>query len=118
MRKPLAPGLAAQLQAELDRSNRLAGDLKTSLEVSENRQKALKLECARTIGERGRAACERGDIAPGLLYLVEGWRSAVEAGDADLAHTARSGLSAWRFQFPRLLRRYPGLCGARFPSRR
>ena len=68
---------------------------------------ALTYERARTNLERGQAACERGEIGPGLLYFIESWRSAVEAGDPGLAHAARASLSAWRHQAPRLLREFP-----------
>ena len=102
-----ARGLAADLQASLTRSNRLAADLKTSLEVSERRRMALNSSAPGPIFERGRAACERGEIGPGLLYLVESWRSAVEARDPGLSHAARASLSAWRHQAPRLLRQFP-----------
>src|SRR5262249_44028084 len=102
-----ARGLAADLQVALDRSNRLAGDLKSSLDLSERRMKSLNHERARTSFERGRAACERGAVASGLLYLTESWRSALEAADNDLAYLARSNLSAWRLHSPRLLRVFP-----------
>ncbi len=118
-----ARGLASDLEASLTRSNRLAADLKTSLEVSERRLTALNYERARTNFERGRAACDRGEIGPGLLYFVESWRSAVEAGDTSLAHAARASLSAWRHQAPRLLRQFPhtdknSISQCRFPPRR
>jgi WD40 repeat protein/serine/threonine protein kinase/tetratricopeptide (TPR) repeat protein len=100
-------GLVADLQASLGRSNRLTTDLKASLEVSGRRLTALNHERARTHFERGRATCDRGEIGPGLLYLVESWRSAVEAGDPGLAHAARAGLSAWQHQAPRLVRQFP-----------
>jgi eukaryotic-like serine/threonine-protein kinase len=99
--------LAGELQTSLSRSNGLANDLKTSLDVSERRRVALTVERARTNFERGQAACERGEIAPGLLYFIESWRSAVEARDPGLAHAARASLSAWRHQAPRLLRQFP-----------
>jgi WD40 repeat protein/serine/threonine protein kinase len=106
--------LADDLQASLGRSNQLAGDLKTSLEVSERRLKSLNHERARTSLERGRAAFDRGQVGSGLLYLVEGWRSAVEAGDPDLAHLARASLSAWREPCPRLLRTFPHAGGGTY----
>ena len=110
-----AKGLAGDLQASLSRSNQLAADLKTSLEVSECRLTSLNYERARTSFERGRAACDRGEIGAGLLYIVESWRSAAEAGDSSLAHAARASLSAWRHQSPRLLQqfRHPGKGAAR-----
>ena len=74
-RPPGPEGWPGDLEASLGRSNRLAADLKTSLEVSERRLTALNYERARTSFERGRAACDRGEIGPGLLYFVESWRS-------------------------------------------
>jgi len=64
-----AKRLAGDLQASLSRSNRLAADLKTSLEVSERRLTSLYHERARSSFERGRSACDRGEIGPGLLYF-------------------------------------------------
>ena len=54
--------------------------------------------------ERGREACERGDIGPGLLSLVECWRSAIAAGNLGTAwrHIARTSLSAWQRLHPEL----------------
>src|SRR5262249_5873092 len=80
--------LAVDLKASLDPSNRLAGDLQVSLREAEPRPPALNFQ-------RGQAACERGEIGPGLLWLVESWRSAVAAGEADWQHTARAGIAAW-----------------------
>ena len=54
--------------------------------------------------ERGRTACEKGEIGPGLLHLVECWRSSVAAGGLGAAwrHTARISLSAWQRRNPEL----------------
>jgi WD40 repeat protein/serine/threonine protein kinase/tetratricopeptide (TPR) repeat protein len=98
--------LARDLQASLSQSNGLAEDLKASLAVSERRRVVLTYERARTNFERGQGACERGEIGPGLLYFIESWRSAVEAGDPGLANAARANLSAWRNQAPRLIRQF------------
>jgi tRNA A-37 threonylcarbamoyl transferase component Bud32 len=48
--------------------------------------------------QRGQDECEQGDIGPGLLRLVESWRSAVAAGDlaADWPHAVRASLAAWQ----------------------
>ena len=100
--------LASDLEASLSQSNALAADLKNSLAVSDRRRITLTYERARTNFERGHGACERGEIGPGLLYFIESWRSAVEAGNSGLAHAARASLSAWRHQAPRLLREIPG----------
>ncbi len=47
--------------------------------------------------ERGHAACERGEIGPGLLWLVESWRAAVKAGEV------RSMRDAQRFALRRFV---------------
>ena len=52
--------------------------------------------------DRGRAALEKGEIGPGLLWMIESWRSAVAAGDPAWQHAARSNLAAWRPHYPRL----------------
>jgi hypothetical protein len=52
--------------------------------------------------DRGRASFEKGEIGPGLLWLIESWRSAVDAGDLAWQHVARANLAAWRPHYPRL----------------
>jgi WD40 repeat protein/tetratricopeptide (TPR) repeat protein len=52
--------------------------------------------------ERGQAACEKGEIGPGMLWMIESWRSAVAAGDPVWQHAARANLAAWRPHYPRL----------------
>ncbi len=98
--------LANDLQASLSQSNGLAVDLKASLADSDRRRVELIHERARTNFERGQAACERGEIGPGLLYFIESWRSALEAGDSGLASAARASLSAWHHQAPRLIQQF------------
>ena len=87
-------GLANNLQSSLNKSESLAGELKTSLKESERRLAALNFE-------RGQTACEKGEIGPGLLRLVESWRSAVAADDPGWQHTARASLSAWQRHYAR-----------------
>ncbi len=67
----------------------LADNLKAALKDSEQRAAALNFE-------RGHALCEKGEMGPGLLWLVESWRSAVAADNTDWQHTARASLSAWQ----------------------
>ncbi len=98
---------AERAELEAMRANKNAAALKTSLEVSARRLAALSLERSRSNFDRGRAASDRGEIGPALLYWVESWRSAVEAGDPALARAARASLSAWRHQSPRLVRLFP-----------
>ncbi len=52
--------------------------------------------------DRGRAALEKGEIGPGLLWMIESWRSAVAAADPAWQHAARANLAAWRLHYPRL----------------
>jgi eukaryotic-like serine/threonine-protein kinase len=51
---------------------------------------------ARLYFERAESACERGEIGPGLVRLVQSYRSAIAAGDAGWRHTALAGISAWQ----------------------
>src|SRR5262249_48184189 len=80
----------------------LAGDLRTSLAES----KRFLAESNRLLAirnfERGRAACEQGEIGPGMLWMIESWRSAVAARDPAWQHVARANLAAWRTHYPRL----------------
>ena len=73
----------------------LAGRLRTSLAES-NRLLAIRNF------DRGQAAFEKGEIALGLLWMIESWRSAVDAGDPAWQHAARANLAAWRARYPRL----------------
>ena len=93
----------ARGQAEATRKiTRLAQDLdqerkglKLSLAESNRRLVVLNLE-------RGRFACEKGTIGPGLLWMVESLRAATEAGDSGWQHAARANLSAWGRFYPKL----------------
>jgi WD40 repeat protein/serine/threonine protein kinase/tetratricopeptide (TPR) repeat protein len=82
-----------------DRANRqitsLATTLKSSLKES-NRLLAIRNF------DRGQAAFEKDQIGAGLLWMVESWRSAIEAGDPDWQHVARANLAAWQLHHRQL----------------
>jgi eukaryotic-like serine/threonine-protein kinase len=83
-------------QSRANQENRtLAGKLTKSLAES-NRLLAIRNF------DRGQAAFEKDQIGPGLLWMIESWRSAVEAGDPDWQHAARANLAAWRPHHGRL----------------
>ncbi len=84
----------AQTKATQEKSA-LADNLTTSLAES-NRLLAIRNF------DRGQAAFEKGEISPGLLWMVESWRSAVKAGDPVWQHAARANLAAWRPHHARL----------------
>ena len=65
-----------------------AHDLERSLDDS-NRLLAIRNF------DRGQASFEKEEIGPGLLWMVESWRSAVEAGDPVWQQAARANLAAW-----------------------
>jgi WD40 repeat protein/tetratricopeptide (TPR) repeat protein len=46
--------------------------------------------------ERGQAAFDKGEIGPGMLWMIECWRSAVEAGEPAWQRVARANLAHWR----------------------
>ncbi len=52
--------------------------------------------------DRGQEAFRNDQIGPGLLWMLESWRSAVAAGDVDWQHAARANLAAWRPHHARL----------------
>jgi WD40 repeat protein len=53
--------------------------------------------------ELGRAACERGDVGPGLHWLLRSFRAATAAGDPGMTRVARENLAAWKREYPGLL---------------
>jgi WD40 repeat protein/serine/threonine protein kinase len=73
----------------------LAGRLQTSLAES-NRSLAIRNF------DFGQAAFAKDQIGPGLLWMIESWRSAVAAGDPAWQHAARANLAAWQPYHPRL----------------
>jgi serine/threonine protein kinase len=91
-------GLANNLSASLDRSENLSRQLRGSLTESYRR-------LARLDFERAQNAFEKEQIGPGLLRLVQSWRSAIAADDPGWRQAARAGLSAWRHNLaePRLV---------------
>jgi len=68
-------------------------ELDSSLRESNRRAAAFYFE-------RGQAAFDKDEVGPGLLSMVESWRSAVAARDPAWQHTARAALSAWQRQNP------------------
>jgi eukaryotic-like serine/threonine-protein kinase len=88
---------------ESGRATRLANELKTSLDRSNQltleREKSLKASnriLAALYFERGHATCTRGNVGVGLLRLVECYYAAIAAGDQGWRHTALASLSAWQ----------------------
>ena len=79
-------GLAKNLETE-------SQHLKTSLADSNRRLAMLNFE-------RGRLACEQGEVSAGLFWLIASWRAAIEAGDPDWKRVARKNLAAWQCACP------------------
>jgi hypothetical protein len=52
--------------------------------------------------ERGLATFEQKDIGPGMLWMIESWRLAIEAGDPAWQRAARANVAHWRPHYPRL----------------
>ncbi len=71
---------------------RAAAKLKDALAQSNRRLALLNLQ-------RGQAACDQGQIGPGLLWMVESLRAATDAGDPDWKNAALANLSDWRRYF-------------------
>ena len=51
--------------------------------------------------DEGQAACERGEIARGLLAFAQALESAVSAGEADQERVARLSIASWRHFYVR-----------------
>jgi WD40 repeat protein/tetratricopeptide (TPR) repeat protein len=99
---------AAQLRAKNDIEG-LAKNLQSSLSES-------KRNIAGLYFERGDAACQRGEIGPGLLLLVESYRAAIAAGDAGWRHTALASLSVWHRHSGKLKAVFSHSDGVRYAS--
>ena len=52
--------------------------------------------------DRGQSSFEKDQIGSGLLWMIESWRSAIEAGDPAWQHAARANLAAWQPHHARL----------------
>jgi WD40 repeat protein/Flp pilus assembly protein TadD len=80
----------------------LAKDLKTQ---SESLQTSL-IESNRRLAmldfERGQAAFDRGQIGPGLLWMVQAFKDATNSGDSAWQHAALANVAAWRPHLPPL----------------
>ena len=50
----------------------------------------------------GLAACERGEIGPGLLWMNRSLRAAINSGDPSLTRVAGANLAAWQSELPGL----------------
>ncbi len=50
--------------------------------------------------ELGSAACERGEVGPGLHWLNRALRAATDAGDPSLTASRRANLAAWQSELP------------------
>jgi WD40 repeat protein len=83
-----------QAQAKNEISG-LAGRLRGSLAESN------RLLATRNL-DRGQAAFDKGEIGPGMLWMIECWRSAIDAGAPAWQHAARANLAAWWPYYGRL----------------
>ncbi len=52
--------------------------------------------------DRGQSAFEKDQIGQGLLWMIESWRSAIDAGEPVWQHAARANLAAWGSHHARL----------------
>jgi WD40 repeat protein/serine/threonine protein kinase/tetratricopeptide (TPR) repeat protein len=78
---------------EQGKANRQVTDMAANLERSLAESKRL---LAMRNFDRGQAAFEKGEIGPGMLWMIESWRAAVDAGDPAWQQAARANLAAWR----------------------
>jgi serine/threonine protein kinase len=88
-----------QFAVEQTRANqdirKLANDLRNERErLRKSLGESNRLLAIRNF-DRGQAAFEKDQIGPGLLWMVESWRSALAAGDPAWQRAARANLSAW-----------------------
>ncbi|APW62489.1 serine/threonine-protein kinase [Paludisphaera borealis] len=100
-RESLREALAEQVRAarEIQELADAQTKVRESLHVS---LAATQRLLARQDFDRGQAAFEKEEIAAGLLWTLESWRSARDAADLDWQHLALANVSAWSERFPRL----------------
>jgi WD40 repeat protein len=92
----------AAVAAERDQANRLRdlADRRARAEQSERHraetaERAARRQAADSTLERAQILCQQGELARGLLWMVEGLRMARQAADADLEDALRWNLGAW-----------------------
>jgi eukaryotic-like serine/threonine-protein kinase len=84
------------------RIGNLADELRTKSErLTTSLAESKRLLASRNF-DRGQAAFEKGEIGPGMLWMIESWRSAVAAGDPVWQHAVRANLAAWQPHYGRL----------------
>jgi serine/threonine protein kinase len=90
-------------QARANRENRrLAHELgQKSDRLKDSLADSTRLLAIRNF-DRGQAAFDKGQIGAGLHWMIESWRAAVDAGDRDRQHAARTSLAAWQSHHARL----------------
>jgi WD40 repeat protein/tetratricopeptide (TPR) repeat protein len=89
------PHASERVEQLLLQSRHLSIALKKSLMESDRRLAAINLE-------RGQAACEKGELGLGLLWMTESWRLANDVGDLAFQQAARGNIAAWQGEHPRL----------------
>jgi WD40 repeat protein len=72
--------------------------------VAENARATANRMATRLVLDRGVTLCERGDIAPGLLWFARGLAQAERSNETDLIPALRTNLAAWsqRLVVPRV----------------
>jgi WD40 repeat protein len=93
---------AAEQAKATTKITRLAHDLEGESKALRSSLSESSRRLAMLNFERGQAAFERGEIGPGLLWMVETLRNATDAGDAAWKHVALANLAAWQPLYPSL----------------
>jgi eukaryotic-like serine/threonine-protein kinase len=92
-------------------ANRKIGGLNKNLEKEGQKLKSSLADSNRRLAmvhfERAQRAFDSGQVSYGLLWLVECWRFATNAGDSDWQYLARANLSFWRYHWPELKGVFP-----------
>jgi WD40 repeat protein len=99
--------MAEQLRSEGEVLKQQQADLKDAVAMKASALAHSNRLLAMNNLELGRAACERSEVGPGLLWFVASLRAATEAGDPAWQRAARANLAAWRSEYPRLKAVFP-----------
>jgi WD40 repeat protein/tRNA A-37 threonylcarbamoyl transferase component Bud32 len=89
---------------------RSASKLGEALREVRSRRQQVDQQTSHLSYEHGQSLCEQGDVAPGILWLVRGLRSANLAQDEHLERAFRLNIAAWtqRLHSLRLRCEHPG----------
>ena len=100
-RKLYADQQTDRANEQAEATTKITGLAKSLEKEGQNLRKSLSdtnRRLAMLFFERAQRAFDTGQVGHGLLWLVESWRYASEAGDHEWQHLARANISHWSYE--------------------